>query len=319
MNNFFIGIDLGGTRIKLGLIRSDNNGNNSLVDKKIVPAQSAKGLAATLPLIKEHINDLLSSNNIGTLDLNGIGLGFPGLVNPQTKRILSTNAKYDDALSIILNEWIEENWNVAFFMDNDARLAAVGEWKYGAGSDTDDLVVITIGTGIGTSVIMNGQLMRGKHFEAGCLGGHISVVYNGRQCTCGNKGCVEAYAATWSLRERIREHAVFGKSSLSTVDVIDFETLFNEADKEDALAIEFKNDCIQLWATALVNLIHAYDPEVVVIGGGVMHRHEELIPQIKKLVHQHAWTPWGKVDIRPSRLPNDAGIYGAVHCLQHTI
>ncbi|MGN6212611.1 ROK family protein [Parafilimonas sp.] len=318
MNNFFIGIDLGGTRIKLGLISNDE-GNNRLLDKKIIPAQSAKGLATSLPIIKDHINNLLNSNNVDINILKGIGLGFPGLVNPQSNQILSTNAKYDDALHIKLDEWVHANWNVDFFMDNDARLAAVGEWKYGAGSDTDDLVVMTIGTGIGTSVIMNGQLMRGKHFEAGCLGGHISVVYNGRQCTCGNKGCVEAYAATWSLKERIREHEAFSKSSLSTVDVIDFEAMFNEADKQDALAIEFKNDCIQLWAAAIVNLIHAYDPEVVVIGGGVMHRHEELIPRIKELVHQHAWTPWGKVEIEPSQLLSDAGIYGAVYCLQNRI
>ncbi len=318
MNNFFIGIDLGGTRIKLGLISNDE-GNNRLLDKTIIPAQSAKGLATSLPVIKDHINNLLNSNNVDINILKGIGLGFPGLVNPQSNQILSTNAKYDDALHIKLDEWVRANWNVDFFMDNDARLAAVGEWKYGAGSDTDDLVVMTIGTGIGTSVIMNGQLMRGKHFEAGCLGGHISVVYNGRQCTCGNKGCVEAYAATWSLKERIREHEAFSKSSLSTVDVIDFEALFNEADKQDALAIEFKNDCIQLWAAAIVNLIHAYDPEVVVIGGGVMHRHEELIPRIKELVHRHAWTPWGKVEIEPSQLLSDAGIYGAVYCLQNRI
>ena len=157
------------------------------------------------------------------------------MVDPQTNRILSTNAKYDDALNIRLDDWVKQNWAVDFFMDNDARLAAVGEWKFGAGSNTDDLVVMTIGTGIGTSVIMNGKLLRGKHFQAGCLGGHISVVCNGRQCTCGNKGCVEAYASTWSLKQRIEEHEAFKKSSLSTVPVIDFEALFNEADKNDAL------------------------------------------------------------------------------------
>jgi glucokinase len=319
MNDFFIGIDLGGTRIKLGLVSCNKQGNNMLVDKQIIPAQSAKGLAATLPVIKDHINALLHANNVNINTFKGIGFGFPGLVDPTTNQILSTNAKYDDALHIKLDEWVQANWNVDFFMDNDARLAAVGEWKYGAGSDTDDLVVMTIGTGIGTSVIMNGQVMRGKHFEAGCLGGHISVVYNGRQCTCGNKGCVEAYAATWSLKERIQAHEAFGKSSLSKVDVIDFEALFNEADKNDALAVEFKNDCIQLWSAAIVNLIHAYDPEVVVIGGGVMHRHEELIPGIKELVHKHAWTPWGKVEIEPSQLLSDAGIYGAVYCLQHKV
>jgi glucokinase len=314
MNNFFIGIDLGGTKVKLGLIKDD-----MLLDKKMIPAQSAKGLAASLPVIKEQIDGLLQTSNVDIKKFKGIGFGFPGLVDPKANKILSTNAKYDDALNIQLDDWVKENWNVDFFMDNDARLAAVGEWKFGAGKDTDDLVVMTIGTGIGTSVITEGRLLRGKHFQAGCLGGHISIKYDGRMCNCGNKGCVETYASTWSLKERIKEHKKFKKSSLSNASVIDFEMLFLEADNNDALAIEFKNDCIELWSAAIVNLIHAYDPEVVVIGGGVMHRQEELIPLIKEKVHQHAWTPWGKVDIRPSTLLADAGLHGAVYCLQHKL
>jgi len=314
MNDFFVGIDLGGTRVKLGLIKDD-----VLIDKKIIPALSQQGLAASLPIIEDHLDSLLQANNIGKNNFGGIGFGFPGLVDPRANKILSTNAKYDDALDIRLDDWVKTNWHVDFFLDNDARLAAVGEWKLGAGKDTDDLVVMTLGTGIGTSVVMDGKLMRGKHFEAGCLGGHISVVYNGRMCNCGNRGCVEAYASTWALKERIEQHEAFSKSSLSTVSVIDFEALFIAADNNDALAIEFKNDCVALWSAAIVNLIHAYDPEVVVIGGGVMQRHEELIPLIKEKVHQHAWTPWGKVDIRPSQLLSDAGIYGAVYCLQHKI
>src|ERR1044072_5699343 len=287
MNDFFVGIDLGGTRVKLGLIQG-----NKLIDKIIIPAIADEGLAASLPIIKNHIETLLASHHIDKKNFKGIGFGFPGLVDSQANKILSTNAKYDDALNIQLDEWVKENWNVDFFMDNDARLAAVGEWKYGAGSNADDLAVMTIGTGIGTSIIMNGKLLRGKHFQAGCLGGHISVVYNGRQCTCGNKGCVEAYASTCSLKQRIEAHEIFKERSLSKVPVIDFEALFNEADNNDALAVAFKNDCIKLWSAAIVNLIHAYDPEVVVIGGGVMQRHEELIPLISQKVHQHAWTPW---------------------------
>src|SRR6185369_10026293 len=267
MNDVFVGIDLGGTRVKLELIKND-----VLMEKKIIPAQSHQLLAASLPVIKSQINDLLQSNNIDKQEFKGIGFGFPGLVSPQSNIILSTNAKYDDALSIQLDDWVKENWNVDFFLENDVRLAAVAEWKLGAAKDTNDLVVMTLGTGVGTSVITSGKLLRGKHFQAGCLGGHISVVYNGRMCNCGNRGCVEAYASTWALKERVEQHHAFYQSSLSTVPVIDFETLFIEAENRDALAIEFKNDCIGLWSAAIVNLIHAYDPEVVVIGGGVMQR-----------------------------------------------
>ncbi|MEO7119988.1 MAG: ROK family protein, partial [Ginsengibacter sp.] len=104
MNNFFIGIDLGGTRVKLGLVKDD-----VLIDKKMIAAQSAKGLAASLPFIKEHIDSLLQTNNVDIKDFKGIGFGFPGLVDPKANRILSTNAKYDDALNIQLDDWVKEN------------------------------------------------------------------------------------------------------------------------------------------------------------------------------------------------------------------
>src|SRR5947208_2756258 len=142
MNNYFIGIDLGGTRVKIGLLKDEQ-----IISKVIIPAQSANGLAASLPFITEHINRLLKDNGLSLADLGGVALGFPGLVDPFQKKILSTNAKYDDALAINLENWVSEQWNAPFFLDNDARLAAVGEWKFGAGKDTDNLVVMTIGTG----------------------------------------------------------------------------------------------------------------------------------------------------------------------------
>jgi len=314
MNDYFIGIDLGGTRVKIGLVKDEQ-----IISKIVVPAQSANGLAASLPFITKYINQLLKSNGLSSSDLGGVALGFPGLVDPFQKRILSTNAKYDDALAIDLESWVKEQWNVPFFLDNDARMAAVGEWKFGAGKGTDNLVVMTIGTGIGTSVIIEGKLLRGKHFQAGCLGGHFSVQYHGRQCNCGNVGCVEAYAATWSIKERIMEDVEYARSSLSSAAVIDFEALLLAADKGDALAMRMQQECLDIWATGIINLIHAYDPEVVVVGGGVMNKKEKVLPYITERVHKHAWCPWGRVAIRATELLSDAGILGAVYCLQHQV
>jgi glucokinase len=314
MNDYFIGIDLGGTRVKIGLVKDKN-----IISKVIIPAQSAKGLAASLPFITEHINQHLKDNGLLQSDLGGVALGFPGLVDPFQKKILSTNAKYDDALAINLENWVGKQWNVPFFLDNDARMAAIGEWQFGAGRDTDNLVVMTIGTGIGTSAIIEGKLLRGKHFQAGCLGGHFAVQYNGRQCNCGNVGCMEAYAATWSMRERIIEDHSYTLSSMSSSAVIDFEALLLAADKGDALAMRMQEDCLNIWSAGIVNLIHAYDPEVVVIGGGIMNNKEKVLPYITEYVHKHAWCPWGKVDIRATELLSDAGILGAVYCLQHRV
>lgn len=314
MSEYFVGVDLGGTRIKIGLVC-----DGVIIDKVILPAESGRGLAATLPFIRRQLDQLLEKNDIPASSFRGIGLGFPGLVDPKNKKALSTNAKYDDALGIDLSHWVNGHWDVPFFIDNDARMAAVGEWKYGAGQNTENLVVMTIGTGIGTSAIIEGRLLRGKHFQAGCLGGHFAVQYDGRLCTCGNIGCMEAYASTWSIKERLVNDGQFAQSILKEEPVIDFEALFRAAGRNDSLAVKMRDDCIDVWAAGIISLIHAYDPEVVVVGGGVMNNQKDIIPFLVSKIERHAWCPWGKVEIKASKLMSDAGILGVVHCLQHEV
>lgn len=314
MEKYSIAIDLGGTRVKLGLI-----GGNKIIAKKIIPANAVNGLSNALVQLHEEINLMLSANQVSATSLAGIGLAFPGLVDPQSKKILSTNKKYDDAPEVDVENWVNNHWRTPLFIDNDARMACMGEWKYGAGQDTDDLVVVTIGTGIGTAVILEGKLLRGKHFQAGCLGGHFSVQYNGRECTCGNIGCVEAYSSTWSMKEIASSEPGFKDSLLSGATVLDFAALFEVAKKNDPLAISIRQKSIDVWATCIVNLIHAYDPEVVVVGGGVLNSELEIIPSITNKVRQHAWCPWGDVQIRPSRLLSNAGLWGLHYCLQNEI
>lgn len=305
MSTYYIGIDLGGTRVKIGLVKAGAAvaQAGAVVARKIIAANAAGGLQESFPVIQKEIDGLLQAYHLRPVTLGGIGLAFPGLVDPSSQRILSTNKKYDDALMVDVPGWVRQHWDVPFFIDNDARMAAVGEWKYGAGRDTNDLVVMTIGTGIGTSAIIEGKLLRGRHFQAGCLGGHISVQYEGRECTCGNKGCLEAYGSTWSLEGRVK----------------DFETLFAMAEEGDESALRIRKDCFDVWSAGIVNLIHAYDPEVVVLGGGVMMQSDKILPYLTEKVHRHAWTPWGKVQLRATQLHSDAGIAGVVHCLQFNI
>lgn len=310
-DSFFIGVDIGGTSVKIGLLQ-----NNVFIDKKVIPAQAKNGLEASLPIFKEEIDYLLLKNKAKE-GLKSIGFAFPGLVNVDTKKIISTNKKYDDAPNIDLESWVKETYDVPFFIDNDARMAAVGEWKYGAGIGTNDLVMITIGTGIGTAAIMDGKLLRGKHHQAGCLGGHFTINLGGTKCNCGNIGCAEAEASTWSIKNKIKEDPTFNKSLLSQIDEVDFYHVFNAAKKEDSLAIKIKTEALIAWSTAIVNLIHAYDPEVVIMGGGILNSKDEIIPFITKKIEALAWTPWGKVAVKPSELMNDAAIYGLKYCSEN--
>jgi glucokinase len=310
MNNFSIGIDVGGTTIKLALLRE-----NVLVEKQIIDAESDKGLQSNLIRLEAIIDELLKKHEVKPSELQGIGLAFPGIVNPLSKKIISTNQKYDDAPQLNLDEWASQKWNTALYIENDARMAAVGEWKFGAGRGSNDVIAVTIGTGIGSSAIIDGRLLRGKHFQAGILGGHFTVQYNGNECTCGNIGCVEAQASTWNISEIIKTEPDFSKSSLANVSHLDFYAVFKASRENDALATRIKYECMNIWSAGIISLVHAYDPEIVVLGGGILNSKEEIIPYIQERVAKYAWTPWGKVQIKASELMDDAAILGVGYCL----
>ncbi|MEO6705291.1 MAG: ROK family protein [Ginsengibacter sp.] len=308
----YIGIDLGGTRIKIGLLENDN-----LIASQILPAKSLNGLASHLHLIDAVIEQILNDHSI--LSLEGIAMAFPGLVNPVKKLVLSTNGKYDDAIELNLLEYYQKKWNCPFFIDNDTRMATVAEWKLGAAKGCDDLVMVTFGTGIGTSVVIQGQLLRGKHFQAGCLGGHFTVNYDGKLCTCGNIGCIEAEASSGSLNSLADKNKHFSQSSLNGNGDIDFFRLFMEAKKGDRAAKELKDHCIKVWTAGIISYIHAYDPEQIILGGGILNSADYIIPVIKKNVEKYAWTPWGNVIIKAGQLGDFAGVIGAVYCFKNKI
>lgn len=280
MKQYAIGIDLGGTIIKIGLV----DGQKIIVEERL-EAHSGNGLAPNLLLLKDRINAMLQQHGIGHSQLAGVGLAFPGLVDSRTRKVLSTNKKYDDAAQLDLQAWVAQNWNVSFFIDNDARMAAVGEWKFGVGRGCDNLVTLTIGTGIGSSAIIEGKLLRGKHHQAGVLGGHISLNYKGGTCSCGNIGCAEAEASTWNIGEKIKQAPSFEQSVLSRHSKLDFEVLFRAAKENDPLACSIKEECLRIWATAVINLVHAYDPEVVVLAGGILASRDQILPYIQEAVN----------------------------------
>jgi glucokinase len=194
-------------------------------------------------------------------------------------------------------------------------MTLLGEWYAGAAQGCSDIVTMTLGTGIGGAAMIGGRLLRGQHAQAGCLGGHIPVQVEGRPCTCGNVGCAEAEASGWSLPEIVRQWPGFDQSVLSKNGDVDFEGLFSAAAAGDSVAEEVQRRCLQVWAANAVGLIHAFDPEVLIIGGGVMNSAEIVVPFVQEHVSRHAWTPWGKVEVRPANLGTSAGLLGAIPLL----
>ena len=303
---YYIGIDLGGTIIKVGLIRQ-----GQIINSRKLEAHSKNGLQPRLELIANAITHLLIETGVSFDNLGGAFLAFPGIVDVHNKRVVSTNAKYDDASSIDLQRWCIEHWNIPFAIDNDARAATVGEWQFGAARGKENIVMMTIGTGIGTGVVIEGKLLYGQHYRAGSLGGHLIVDYKGRHCTCGNVGCVEAYASSFFLPHIISENEKLSLTFRKDTANYDFKNLFEQA---TAVVVDAKlvvEDCMDVWSAAIVNYIHAYDPQTVILGGGIMKSKNLILPYIRDKVNALAWCPDDKVEIVASTLGDNAALVAA--------
>ena len=295
--------DLGGTRMKIGVVR-----NGMVLAQAAEPSNSKAGLAPCLPVIKATWLRLLAELKISTKDCAGISVAFPSLIDAKSGRILAEYGKFADAMNLNLREWAKQEMNLPLAIENDARMALVGEWRHGAGRGSDNVVMITLGTGIGTAALVAGQLLRGKHGQAGVLGGHSTVRYGGRVCSCGNLGCAEAEASTAFLAELAKTDSEFAASRLAREPVLDFAAVFKHAAVGDDCAIKLRDHSLRVWATLAVNLIHAYDPEIVILGGGIMASADVILPAVSEYVRRHAHTPWGKVRVVAGELGDRAAL-----------
>lgn len=304
-----LGIDFGGTTVKTGLVEGDH-----LHAKRKVPVnpnqtfqQQLDALVPTLKELQEHD----SSDNIG-----GIGLSFPGIVNRSTSSVRSTNQKHSGATDVDLDTWAEQSFQLPLILENDARCALLGERYAGAGTNTSNLLMVTLGTGFGSSVLIKDHVLTGTHQQAGVLGGHLTIRKDGYECTCGNRGCVETETGEWNLPRIIRNHPSFSNSALSSKDELTYRTLIEAAEHGDEVARELLQERIEYMARGIVNLIHAYDPERVVVGGGVMNRPDVVLPELENEIHKFAWTPWGSLNIHAADYPDYAALFG-LHALFH--
>lgn len=295
--------DLGGTRMKLGLLR-----DGQLAAQDVIPAHSQLGLAPRLPDLAAALRRLCAAQGLQLCDCAGVAVSFPSLVDPATGRILAEYGKYRDAPGLNLRDWAQQELGLPLAIENDARMALIGEWRHGAGRGCDDFVMMTLGTGLGTSALVQGRVLRGKHGQAACLSGHSTVRYGGRSCSCGNVGCAEAEASTAFLAELAHERADFAASALAREPVLDFSAVFRLAAMGDACARAIRDHSLLVWATLAVNLIVAFDPELIVVGGGISQSAETILPAIQQHVDRHAHTPWGRVRVVRSALGDAAAL-----------
>ena len=308
-----LAIDFGGTHATCGLVE-----DRKILGHETIDTDRAKSLVAVLPKIVETFRGLLKAASLDFKDCAGVGVGLAALIDGRVGKVLATNDKYPDAKDFDLDGWSRKTLGIPLRLENDARLALLGEVYSGAARGFGDAVMMTLGTGIGGVAMIEGKLLRGKHGQAGCLGGHIPALFNGRACTCGAIGCAEAEAAGWSLPFVVKEWPGISASALSKYPAVGFKELFEEAKQGDEIALAIRNRCMNIWAVDAVGLVHSFDPEIIVIGGGVMKSADIIIPYVEQYVQKHAWTPWGKVRVRAAELGNNAALLGAIPLLSES-
>ncbi len=298
-------IDLGGTNIKAGIIQ-----NQKLLHSCNAESNSDSSFSAVMKTLQELILKMVSDTNLTLKDIGGIGLCMPGIIDVDNNKVIAINAKHAEAIHFDFNAWAKEAFKLPVVMENDARAALAGEWQNGAGKGYNDIVMMTIGTGIGGAALINGKLLHGKHYQAGCLGGHFTINYAGTDCNCGNLGCVESEASSWRLESIIKAEAG-GEAFLQKMGgVIDYRLLFEQKRAGNAIATKVVEHNLRAWSAGIVNLIHAYDPEIVILSGGVMKSKEDIMPFFNNWVQKHAWTPSHNVNVIASSETDNIALWG---------
>lgn len=312
MDTLTLAYDVGGTRIKAGLVDADGH----VVAREVERTYSLRPATDVLRQMESIGRRLMDSSESS---IGSMGVAFTGVIDSTTGTVLQLNGKFPGIEGISVADYLRTRFELPIAVENDARAFAIGEWLHGGGRGEPNLVCMTIGTGIGSGVILNGAVLRTQGHIGGILGGHIPVEVNGRRCSCGNRGCLETVGSVTALLSSVKEALARGcESELMASYVDDAMSLTGEmvveaADAGDVVCLEAVHRWQQAIGTGVVSMIHAYDPDCVVLGGGIVHSQGgKLLSAIKGYVAEHAWTyPHGRVSIRAAELGDDAALIGA--------
>ena len=306
MKPYAFGIDIGGTTVKCGFFNSDG----TFVEKWEIPTRKEDGGARILPDIAEAIKAKLAEHNVGMDDVEGIGVGVPGPVLDDGVVNGCVNLGWG---AFDIDEEMRKYIDLPVFAGNDANAAALGEvWK-GGGGGKENVVVVTLGTGVGGGIIVNGRILSGSHGAGGEIG-HLHMNDNETEkCGCGNYGCLEQYAsATGIARLANRKLASCSKPSvLRNAKSMNAKVVFDAVKAGDEIACEVAEEFGEILGKGLANVADVINPELYVIGGGVSKAGQIVIDYVKKNYKKYVFHGSRGTEFTLATLGNDAGIYGS--------
>ena len=306
MSSFVIGIDVGGTNVKLGLVSP----TGKIIDRSHLSTKSFSRTKSELVLaLVEKVRELLARNKLKNNNILGLGIGLPGIIDPVKGQVIFL-PNISGWKNVPLKKMLEKRLGIKTFLENDAKMIALAEWKFGAGRGFNHVICMTLGTGVGSGLILDGKLYRGKGFAAGELG-HMPINENGPKCSCGSFGCLESYVGNAHLLAKARE--MFGRSDIT------FEKIYPLAKKGDALALKFWKEVATHIGNGLAGPVNLLNPERIVIGGGVANNLQFMLKTIHDVIRRRAMKRHSSmVKVVRDQLRSDAGMIGA-HVLVHQL
>lgn len=307
-----IGVDLGGTNIAVGVVDE----NLKIIGRGKVKTKCPRPAEEIFDDIALAVEMAVKDAGISMDDVKSVGVGTPGSVNKSNGYIEFANNL--DFNQVPAKEMLESRIGKTVYLDNDANCAALGEAVAGCGKGVGNFVAVTLGTGVGSGIIIDGKIVNGVNYAAGEMG-HMVICVDGLQCNCGRRGCWEQYASATALIAQTKDAMNHDQDSVmwqlvkDNIDAVNGRTAFDGMRMNDATAKKIVDDYIRYVSTGIINIINALQPEIICIGGGISHEKETLLDPINRLVQRERYSIYAskQTKIVPAELGNDAGIFGA--------
>ncbi len=310
--NYYVGIDLGGTNTKIGIL----NNEGEIFKSTVIKTLSSEGAERTLTRIWEAAKGLAEELGVESKKIKGIGIGIPGPVIDQS--IVAFFANFPWGENVNIKAMMEEISGVETKLDNDVNIIALGEAKYGAAKGSKTSVTVALGTGVGGGIYIDGKLISGFMGAGGEIG-HMKLVKDGKLCGCGQKGCFEAYASATGLIREATSRLIVNKQNLlykmidGKLDTLEAKDIFDAAKEGDEFSLDLVDYEAEYLAMGIGNILNIINPEKIVLGGGVAMAGEILMNPVKEKLKKYALPVTLKnIEIVQGVLGNEAGIKGAV-------
>jgi glucokinase len=296
-----LAFDVGGTRIKAGIVRGAEVSGLRI---ELLPVQ--KDAASVIDALVRLGRQVQAGHNVQT-----IGVSMKGIIDPVKGIILDVNESLSDLIGLPFAQDLAQAFQLPVFVENDARMYTAGEMLCGAGRQVENLLCLTLGTGIGCGVALQRHVLRGGRGLFGIIGGHITVQIDGPRCTCGNIGCLEAFIGTAPLLKKATELYTAANKTLPEKEGWTPQYIFASAENGDQTACEVVAYFARYLSAGIVSLIHAYDPDIVVLGGGIAGSFQQFLPAVQTYVDEHTWTyPRGGIRVKTAELGDTAALVG---------